>query len=126
MSAEPQLHNPAIFMSALTPSPHHTARQDTQYPIGVDLALEYLDIVSSLKTPTNPSAVKAHLFKLMHHALPREIDLRNRLGTASMRKDGVQVYVEICEEMKVRMEVSFVVGSAVLCTSSDRPSIPFL
>lgn len=111
MSAEPQLHNPAIFMHppGVAQSPL-TPEQPTQYPIGVDLALEYLDIVASLKTPTTPSAVKAHLFKLMHHALPREIDLRNQLGTASMRKDGVGVYVDICKEMKMRMEVRIARG----------------
>ncbi|KAG8868097.1 hypothetical protein FRB97_002700 [Tulasnella sp. 331] len=115
MSAEPQLHNPALFFdpSSSSLSPPHTPahprillspQQSSLYPFHADLALEYLSIVSALKTPTTPSAVKAHLFKIMFPALPRETDLRNQLGVASMRLNGVEVYVEICKEMKERMD----------------------
>lgn len=117
MSAEPQLHNPALFFSPSSSSPplSHTSahatislspQQSSLYPLHADLALEYLSIVSALKTPTAPSAVKAHLFKILFPALPREIDVRNRLGVASMRRNGVRVYVELCEEMKQEMDVS--------------------
>ncbi|KAG9014472.1 hypothetical protein FRB93_013597 [Tulasnella sp. JGI-2019a] len=118
MSAEPQLHNPALFFDpsaspstsplsdpSITPSAISLSpQQHSLYPLHADLALEYLSIVSSLKTSTTPSAVKAHLFKIMFPGLPREIDLRNRLGVASMRLNGVGVYVEICEEMKAKMD----------------------
>ena len=96
MSAEPQLHNPAIFAS--------TAQE--AYPFHSSLASEYLAIVASLKTPTSPSAIKAHMFKLMHPALSRETDLRERLGKIG-GKEGVESYQAICTEMTLRMKVCF-------------------
>jgi len=109
MSAEPQLHNPAIFnhpvaSSSSSSSVGSVLHPSKLYPLHADLALEYLNIVSSLKTTTTPSAVKAHVFKLMAPALPRETDLRERLGRASTR-NGVVEYVDICKEMQLRMKV---------------------
>lgn len=104
MSAEPQLHNPAIFLPA-TSTASSTVPPPPIYPFHTDVALEYLDIVASLKTTTSPSAVKAHLFKLLHPALSRETDLRDRLGQAKV-KDGFSVYVTIVSELGERMRVS--------------------
>jgi tRNA-dihydrouridine synthase 1 len=75
MSAEGQLYNVALFMPSQTPS-----TSGGLHPPHADLALEYLDIVSSLRTPTPPSGIKGHLFKLLRPALSRETDLRNALG----------------------------------------------
>lgn len=87
MSAEGNLYNPAIFAGI--------------YPKHADLALEYLEIVKSLKTATPLVAVKGHLFKLMRPALAKETDLRNRLGAT---RGGLPEYEEIIREMKSRMD----------------------
>jgi hypothetical protein len=95
MSAEGNLYNPALFDTRV-PNPPHT-----------DLALEYLDIVKSLKTPTSPGAIKGHLFKLFRPALDRNKDLRDRLGKTHGKPGDVLVeYEAVAGEMKERMEVS--------------------
>ncbi|KAF8601215.1 Dus-domain-containing protein [Ceratobasidium sp. AG-I] len=110
MSAEGNLYNPALFAglpseSTLTKGPRdHTT-----------LALEYLDIVRSLKTDTAPSAVKGHLFKMLRPALVRETDLRDRLGKVMQKGTGkgkglkkergwVDEYAQIVNEVKERMD----------------------
>ena len=112
MSAEGNLYNPALFAglpsgSSLSTGPRaHTT-----------LALEYLDIVRSLKTDTAPSAVKGHLFKMLRPALVRETDLRDRLGKVMQKGTGkgkglnkergwVDEYAQIVKEVKERMDVS--------------------
>ncbi|KAF9516061.1 hypothetical protein BS47DRAFT_1371873 [Hydnum rufescens UP504] len=93
MSAEGNLYNPALFDTRV-PNPPHT-----------DLALEYLDIVKSLKTPTSPGAIKGHLFKLFRPALDRNKDLRDRLGKTHGKPGDVLVeYEAVAKEMKERME----------------------
>ncbi|KAG8903293.1 hypothetical protein FRB99_003478 [Tulasnella sp. 403] len=131
MSAEPQLHNPAIFFtpalsgsaerdqsppacpsspsvsssSAVDSISQETARHPVPHPPCADLALEYLSVVSSLKTPTASSAIKAHLFRLLHHALSRETDLRERLAKVKDKDGGsVPEWEAICTEMKRRMD----------------------
>ncbi|KAH0840260.1 hypothetical protein J3R83DRAFT_1267 [Lanmaoa asiatica] len=84
------LYNPAVFASASTgvgtdaserliPGTRHTFDAGLHLP-HADLALEYLEIVQGLKTPTSLSAVKGHLFKLLRPALARETDLRDELS----------------------------------------------
>ncbi|KAF9531073.1 dihydrouridine synthase-domain-containing protein [Crepidotus variabilis] len=125
MSAEGQLYNPALFngierplaSSFLSPAeagsePESAYESDEEIlirqPLHADLALEYLDIVDELKTATNPSAVKGHLFKIMRPALAKEPDLREKLGKVRIspkkRKELVKAYRDICEEMKMRMD----------------------
>jgi tRNA-dihydrouridine synthase 1 len=117
MSAEGQLYNPALF-NGLTllsaPSPKNAnylsdERILLRHPRHCDLALEYLDIVLSQKTPTIVSAVKGHLFKIMRPGLTKEKDLRERLGKVKIDPkapmQGYQEYVKICKELKERMEV---------------------
>jgi tRNA-dihydrouridine synthase 1 len=111
MSAEGNLYNPALFVN--------------QYPKHADLALEYIEIVKSLKTPTPLVAVKGHLFKLMRPALAKETDLRNRLGTS---RGGLPEYEEIVKEMKTRMDVSCNFFFPIYCPSHDysqEQSAPF-
>ena len=121
MSAEGQLYNPALF-SGLTasdsiplPTTHDDYLSDAQilsrHPLHADLALEYLTIVQELKTRTSVSGIKGHLFKIMRPGLAKEVDLRDRLGRAKVdqKKGGeewLKEYVDICEEMKARMDVS--------------------
>lgn len=97
MSAEGQLYNVALFMPSQTPS-----TSGGLHPPHADLALEYLDIVSSLRTPTPPSGIKGHLFKLLRPALSREIDLRSALG--ELRGSNLAPYYEVVREMKRRMD----------------------
>ena len=97
MSAEGQLYNVALFMPSQTPT-----TSGGLHPPHADLALEYLDIVSSLRTPTPPSGIKGHLFKLLRPALSRETDLRSALG--ELRGSNLAPYYEVVLEMKRRMD----------------------
>jgi tRNA-dihydrouridine synthase 1 len=97
MSAEGQLYNVALFMPAQTSS-----TSGGLHPPHADLALEYLDIISSLRTPTPPSGIKGHLFKLLRPALSRETDLRSALG--ELRGSNLAPYYEVVREMKRRMD----------------------
>jgi len=97
MSAEGQLYNVALFVPSHTPS-----TSGGLHPPHADLALEYLDIVSSLRTPTPPSGIKGHLFKLLRPALSRETDLRTALG--ELRGSNLAPYYEVVREMKRRMD----------------------
>lgn len=118
MSAEGQLYNPALFASTSSTSASSSSSStpppiDQMYPRHADLALEYLNIVQSIKTQTAISAVKGHLFKLMRPALGREKDLRDRMGKIKLQKDvelsfasgALAPYIQVCEEMKERMDV---------------------
>ncbi|KAF8263799.1 hypothetical protein EI94DRAFT_1740007 [Lactarius quietus] len=73
MSAEGQLYNAALFAPAPSTS---SSSSGGLHPRHADLALEYLDIVSSQKSPTPPSGIKGHLFKLLRPALAREMKRR--------------------------------------------------
>ncbi|KAJ3986005.1 dihydrouridine synthase-domain-containing protein [Lentinula detonsa] len=109
MSAEGQLYNVALFSETDKPTALPPLNL-SQHPRHADLALEYLDIVKSLKTRTSVSAIKGHLFKIMRPALSRETDLRERLGKVTIKKTGnfaegaLQPYVDVCLEMKERMD----------------------
>jgi tRNA-dihydrouridine synthase 1 len=96
MSAEGQLYNVALF------TPSTPSKTGGLHPRHADLALEYLDIVSSQKTPTSPSGIKGHLFKLLRPALSRETDLRNVLG--QLHGPDLEPYYKVVWEMKRRMD----------------------
>ncbi|THG97976.1 hypothetical protein EW026_g4138 [Hermanssonia centrifuga] len=117
MSAEGNLYNPAIFCPssiASTSSTPISAPSTWMMPFDTGLhvphttlALEYLSIVKSLATPTSPSAVKGHLFKLMRPALGREKDLREKMGKVKVVKgketEGWEKYEEVVLELQERM-----------------------
>ena len=112
MSAEGQLYNPALFAGIELPLDSPAYDSDSQilirHPKHADLALEYLDIVKDLKTTTSVSGIKGHLFKIMRPGLVREVDLREKLGKVKINprgKQGLQAYVDVCLEMKERMDV---------------------
>ena len=107
MSAEGQLYNAALFshsqspISSSSPLPSHKGL----CPPHTQLALEYLQIVESLKTPTPLSAIKGHLFKLMRPGLVKHPDLRDKLGkTKGKEGGGIRAFFEIVEELAERME----------------------
>lgn len=137
MTAEGNLYNPTILLSAtavknsvlgciapedsslllpLSPTikrnrpieDFHTFPSDPGvYLPHTTLALEYLSIVRALKTPTAPSAVKGHLFKLMRPALVIETDLRDRLGRVRGGRSANDMYDEyeaIVRDMESRMK----------------------
>ncbi|KIM31878.1 hypothetical protein M408DRAFT_14935 [Serendipita vermifera MAFF 305830] len=128
MSAEGNLYNPALFRPALGIQDSEDGSQQnpstssyTEHVPHTDLALEYLEIVKSLKTPTGYGTIKGHLFKLLRPGLATAIDLRDRMGkgpnhsTARAmaledKEEGqagnsvVQFFEEIVNELKGRME----------------------
>ncbi|KZT01148.1 Dus-domain-containing protein [Laetiporus sulphureus 93-53] len=133
MSAEGNLYNPALFAPSSLPRPpiassSSLGSSDLQsvpisatasaalptscltgdHPRHTTLALEYLAIVKAQRTPTSPSAVKGHLFKLLRPALGREKDLREQLGRVRTDKneDGAmwEKYEEIVKDLAERME----------------------
>jgi tRNA-dihydrouridine synthase 1 len=114
MSAEGQLYNPALFAGIDAHPPDSPAYDSdaqilVRHPRHADLALEYLEIVKSLKTTTSVSGIKGHLFKIMRPGLVREQDLREKLGRVKISpkrmEECIQAYVDVCNEMKERMEV---------------------
>ena len=86
MSAEGNLYNPAIFADPLPSQPSHMWPHAPQLPFPSITAIgnEYLDIVADLKTPTQASAIKAHLFRLCRPALEVHRDLREVLGKSHL------------------------------------------
>lgn len=119
MSAEGQLYNPALFAGIEHPldSPDYDSDERIliRHPRHADLALEYLDVVMELKTTTSVSGIKGHLFKIMRPGLIKETDLREKLGKVKIDpkkvKECLSAYRVVCEEMKERMDVGFIICS---------------
>jgi tRNA-dihydrouridine synthase 1 len=136
MSAEGNLYNPALFRPSIFSSDNleqsgessKGASSDSpdlslEHIPHTDLAWEYLQIIKELKTPTDLSFVKGHLFKLLRPGLATAIDLRNRMGKPPYAKSkavdqgqdsnpaenltGIPFYEQIVMELKERMEVSW-------------------
>ncbi|EIW73221.1 hypothetical protein TREMEDRAFT_13725, partial [Tremella mesenterica DSM 1558] len=100
MTAEGNLSNPAIFLPPDHPHFH---------PNTVLLARRYLDIVSSLQTPTANSAIKSHLFRLFKPILDQDDDgsLRQyiaRSGSGSTTEARVTSFREVVNEIEKRQQ----------------------
>ncbi|KIO28647.1 hypothetical protein M407DRAFT_179787 [Tulasnella calospora MUT 4182] len=128
MSAEPQLHNPGIFytpQSDSKSSPPDEERDRSTHLPHASVALEYLSIIRSIKTPTASSAIKAHLFRLFYPAFlrPENHDLRNRLGAISWQRDGLEGYEDICKEMDKRMKKAMEEGQEEVFPVDDETGL---
>ncbi|KFP49346.1 tRNA-dihydrouridine(16/17) synthase [NAD(P)(+)]-like, partial [Cathartes aura] len=84
MSAEGNLHNPALF--------------EGRNPLVWEMAEEYLEIVQ--KYPCPLSYVRAHLFKLWHHTLQVYQQLREELAKVKTL-EGI---VDVNRELKLRCQ----------------------
>ncbi|XP_034151550.1 tRNA-dihydrouridine(16/17) synthase [NAD(P)(+)]-like isoform X4 [Esox lucius] len=85
MSAEGNLHNPALF--------------EGRSPPVWEMAEEYLEVVHQ-HPPCTLSYVRAHLFKLWHHTLQIHQDLREELGKVK----NVQGLAEVSRQLKIRCQ----------------------
>lgn len=152
MTAEGNLYNPTILFSKTSiPSSTAATFDDLDNPLSTKLrrtaydfftlrddsgaylsitllAEEYLSIVRALHTPTQSSAVKGHLFKLLRPALLSETDLRNRLGRVRDTPDGgaLDEFAEIVRELEERLspEVERVRKGEVAVDDLVKPSEP--
>ncbi|KAK3726639.1 hypothetical protein QZH41_012292, partial [Actinostola sp. cb2023] len=84
MTAEGNLHNPALL-------------SDKQ-PMVWEMAKQYLELVDQY--PCQLSAVRGHLFKLMHHSLCKHTDLRIKLGDAKSLEEIKQINLDIMLRLK--------------------------
>lgn len=111
MSAEGNLYNPATFLKTLPkePSKMFPNAPSLPFPSITAMAHKYLDIVTSLRTPTQTSAIKAHLFRLCRPALEVHRDLREQLGKSRFDPTAVGpakivTYREFVKELERRLE----------------------
>lgn len=84
MSAEGNLHNPALF--------------EGRNPMVWEMAEEYLDLVQ--KYPCPLSFVRAHVFKLWHHTLQIYQELREELAKAK----SLEGIIAVNNELKVKCQ----------------------
>jgi tRNA-dihydrouridine synthase 1 len=85
MTAEGNLYNPAIFSAPPNQSSElYPLSPAYPFPRLSNLIQEYLAICSSLETPTKPSAIKGHLFRLAKPALEVHRDMRPLLGKCTV------------------------------------------
>ncbi|EEB05178.1 tRNA dihydrouridine synthase Dus1 [Schizosaccharomyces japonicus yFS275] len=101
MSAEGSLYNPKVFLS---PSRPYTEL----YPRVDKMCEEYFDIVREhglTKDYSSLSAMKGHLFKILHSFLSKHTDLRQVLGVKCTPTD-FESFVQLVQEVRERIETS--------------------
>ncbi|XP_030645629.1 tRNA-dihydrouridine(16/17) synthase [NAD(P)(+)]-like [Chanos chanos] len=103
MSAEGNLHNPALF--------------EGRSPPVWEMAEEYLEVVQK-HPPCTLSYVRAHLFKLWHHTLQIHQDLREELAKVKT-VDGI---AEVNRQLKHRCQEEMAKGEKEANCSAGLPS----
>uniref|UniRef100_A0A673IWR5 tRNA-dihydrouridine(16/17) synthase [NAD(P)(+)]-like n=1 Tax=Sinocyclocheilus rhinocerous TaxID=307959 RepID=A0A673IWR5_9TELE len=98
MSAEGNLHNPALF--------------EGRSPPVWEMAEEYLGVVEK-HPPCSLSYVRAHIFRLWHHTLQIHQDLREELAKAK----NVAGIAEVNRQLKQRCQVNNI-AFASLCSAA--------
>ncbi|XP_057717003.1 tRNA-dihydrouridine(16/17) synthase [NAD(P)(+)]-like isoform X2 [Corythoichthys intestinalis] len=102
MSAEGNLHNPALF-EGLSP------------PVW-EMAEEYFEVVKK-HPPCNLSYVRAHLFKLWHHTLQIHQDLREELAKVKT----LESLVNVSNQLRIRCQEEIASGN----DTNKESSLPF-
>ncbi|KAL2101501.1 hypothetical protein ACEWY4_003262 [Coilia grayii] len=102
MSAEGNLHNPALFEGCSPPV--------------WEMAEEYLEVVKK-HTPCSLSFVRAHLFKLWHHTLQIHQDLREDLAKVK----NLEGLAEVSRQLKERCQEEIAKGAGDAKPSAGRP-----
>ncbi|ORY23536.1 hypothetical protein BCR39DRAFT_549079 [Naematelia encephala] len=103
MTAEGNLSNPALFVP-----PDHAG----SHPPIVALANRYLDIVDALETPTSPSAIKAHLYRMLKKVLDADEkeELRIMIARANSghtRGSRMIEFRKVIKEIERRLQSEF-------------------
>ncbi|XP_068606166.1 tRNA-dihydrouridine(16/17) synthase [NAD(P)(+)]-like [Brachionichthys hirsutus] len=102
MSAEGNLHNPALFEGCSPPV--------------WEMAEEYLELVKQ-HPPCSLSYIRAHLFKLWHHTLQIHQDLREDLAKVKT----VNALADVSKQLRLRCQVEISEGREVEEESSVLP-----
>ncbi|KAM7386126.1 hypothetical protein PAMA_008982 [Pampus argenteus] len=103
MSAEGNLHNPALF--------------EGRSPPVWEMAEEYLEVVKQ-HPPCTLSYVRAHLFKLWHHTLQIHQDLREELAKVKT----LEALADISKQLRLRCQEEIAKGKDV---EEKESSLPF-
>ncbi|KAK5855689.1 hypothetical protein PBY51_007346 [Eleginops maclovinus] len=104
MSAEGNLHNPALF--------------EGRSPPVWEMAEEYLEVVE-LHPPCTLSYVRAHLFKLWHHTLQIHQDLREDLAKVKT----LEALADVSKQLKLRCQEEIANGKGG--EEEKKSSLPF-
>ncbi|KAM6957283.1 tRNA-dihydrouridine(16/17) synthase [NAD(P)(+)]-like [Aplochiton taeniatus] len=104
MSAEGNLHNPALF--------------EGRNPPVWEMAEEYLEVVKQYP-PCTLSYVRAHLFKLWHHTLQIHQDLREQLAKVK----NVEGLAQVSTQLRLRCQVEM--AKAEELGQSQMGGLPF-
>uniref|UniRef100_A0A3Q1G342 Dihydrouridine synthase 1-like (S. cerevisiae) n=1 Tax=Acanthochromis polyacanthus TaxID=80966 RepID=A0A3Q1G342_9TELE len=102
MSAEGNLHNPALFEGCSPPV--------------WEMAEEYLEVVKQYP-PCTLSYVRAHLFKLWHHTLQIHQDLREELAKVKT----LEGLADVSKQLRLRCQEEIAKGKDVEEKKSDLP-----
>uniref|UniRef100_A0A667YNN2 tRNA-dihydrouridine(16/17) synthase [NAD(P)(+)]-like n=1 Tax=Myripristis murdjan TaxID=586833 RepID=A0A667YNN2_9TELE len=102
MSAEGNLHNPALF--------------EGRSPPVWEMAEEYLEVVKE-HPPCTLSYVRAHLFKLWHHTLQIHQDLREELAKVK----NLESLADVSKQLRLRLSLFLFAAKYIKCEQCGNP-----